>query len=239
MLPSITGVPLCGPGHVHLSHLSHLARSGSAPTLLLNQQHDVLLASTKLQRTRTEWLDRADEGSRGEVRNIKVMGVVGGRILVAFQGQGRVRVYLENEHSPELKDIGDGEWHSKYEKFMHPRYTHAECRECGRVWRLPAPKGSKCPKCRRRVDFTGSDHRFAEFAVPPLPASILAVGCTEAADDHRGPSCRPTREARCLAYVSVSGQVKRSQTSPCIRGAKRPMSTGSVHHLSACQKRFG
>lgn len=69
-------------------------------------------------RTRTEWLDSRDAKIQGEIRNIHVLGIIKERLVVSFQGSGRVRVFVNNEHSLELDDIGNGEWNKKYSNYV-------------------------------------------------------------------------------------------------------------------------
>lgn len=174
------------------------------------------LAPVNKLRLRTEWMSREDARLKGEVRNIKILGIISGRLVVAYQGGGSVRVFNANESSLELEEVGDGQWHSRYQQFIQ-----------------------------------GRDHRFVEFRAPPLPTSILAVGCTEAEDDvSEAPCRRPAHEARSTARLSVCGQVTSSQVFQSMAGVPRRStsrcSTGSelraslaIHvrnELSASQK---
>lgn len=70
-------------------------------------------------RTRTEWLDPRDSKSQGEIRNIHVLGIIKEKLVVSFQGSGRVRVFVNNEHSLELEDIGNGEWNKKFSNYVN------------------------------------------------------------------------------------------------------------------------
>lgn len=62
-------------------------------------------------RTRTEWLGKShhEDKVKGEIRNIRVLGMIGENLVVAYQGKGRVRTFIDNGSSLELQEIGDGE----------------------------------------------------------------------------------------------------------------------------------
>mmetsp|Transcript_144785 Transcript_144785/g.464033 ORF Transcript_144785/g.464033 Transcript_144785/m.464033 type:complete len:212 (-) Transcript_144785:23-658(-) len=118
-LPSITSVTQLGPGHLHVTHHSHLPRCGSAPTLH-NQRKDRQFHQSKTSlRTRTEWLSAKDVIVKGEIRNVKILGIIKGMLVVAYQGCGRVKLHVENEHSLELEEVGDRHCQPRYEKFIH------------------------------------------------------------------------------------------------------------------------
>eukprot|EP00929_Paragymnodinium_shiwhaense_P112166 TRINITY_DN80424_c0_g1_i1.p1 TRINITY_DN80424_c0_g1~~TRINITY_DN80424_c0_g1_i1.p1 ORF type:complete len:312 (+),score=27.52 TRINITY_DN80424_c0_g1_i1:139-936(+) len=62
-------------------------------------------------RTRTEWLTKSHRHDKvlGEIRNIRVLGMIGESLVVAYQGKGRIRTFIDNGSSLELQEIGDGE----------------------------------------------------------------------------------------------------------------------------------
>lgn len=80
--------------------------------------HHPSLDMSQSLRTRTEWLDPRDAKFQGEIRNIHVLGIIKERLVVSFQGSGRVRVFVNNEHSLELEDVGNGEWNKKYSNYV-------------------------------------------------------------------------------------------------------------------------
>jgi len=69
-------------------------------------------------RLRTEWQHKSAAKNSGEIRNIHVLGIIGGRLVVSFQGCGTVRVFVNNEHSLELEDVGTGEYNKKYSNYV-------------------------------------------------------------------------------------------------------------------------
>lgn len=54
----------------------------------------------------------------GEIRNIKVLGVIAGKLVVAYQGQGKVHVYLENGSTLELEEMAPSGNERKYAKYL-------------------------------------------------------------------------------------------------------------------------
>lgn len=116
LLPSILGTVTLGRGQVYNTSAS-TARSPSAPTL---RRGASLASLASLARVRTEWLSHELARVRGEIRNITVLGLFDGRVVVAFQGQGGVRLFLGSEHSLEVPQSAHGK-REKYAKHTHDR----------------------------------------------------------------------------------------------------------------------
>ncbi|CAJ1349626.1 unnamed protein product [Effrenium voratum] len=104
----------------------------------------------------------------GEIRNIHVLGIIHGNLVVSFQGAGRVRVFVNNEHSlelPETNRLGSTspfgiDWTKKYSKYIT---------NCGGL-------------------------RFAEFNLRALPTQVLVVGETTPSVEKLIPATRPVSE---------------------------------------------
>jgi len=152
-------------------------------------------------RTRSQWLSKSEARHQGEIRNIRVLGVVGeigfGKqieqlLVVAYQGQGRVRTYVGDASSLELEPVPD------------------------------IPDKVKA-KFRKYVDGHNHSFRFVAYRKPPLPAKIMVCGTTDAPamTIRRGGAARlegdaiaqqPSREAMTKARVAVSGHVTDSHS---------------------------
>eukprot|EP00440_Ansanella_granifera_P010886 gb/GFBE01011807.1/.p1 GENE.gb/GFBE01011807.1/~~gb/GFBE01011807.1/.p1 ORF type:complete len:216 (+),score=32.36 gb/GFBE01011807.1/:1-648(+) len=145
-------------------------------------------------RTRTEWLMGGLAKNAGEIRNIFVLGIISGRLVVSFQGSGRVRVFVNNEHSLELEETGRSD---NTRKLSDDEDGRGGCVD----W---TKKYSKYVVNSRNL-------RYAEFALPSLPARVLVVGETFPSDDKQIPTTKPVTEARSLAKVAVSGHVTNQQ----------------------------
>jgi len=113
ILPSIFSTPQLAQGHVYHS-ASMPPRSRTMRLGEPGAPHHPSLEMSQSLRTRTEWLSSQDAKIQGEIRNIHVLGIIKEKMVVSFQGSGRVRVFVNNEHSLELEDIGTGEWNKKY-----------------------------------------------------------------------------------------------------------------------------
>eukprot|EP00439_Symbiodinium_sp_Y106_P073877 s1003_g14.t1 len=165
ILPSIMSTSHLAQGHVyHTSSMPPRSRTLSPKGL---PRHPSLELSTR-SRTRTEWLEAHHAKSSGEIRNIHVLGIINGNLVVSFQGSGRVRVFVNNEHSlelPETNRLGSTspfgvDWTKKYSKYV--------------------------------INSRGL--RFAEFVLKALPAQILVVGETASSDEKLIPAAKPIME---------------------------------------------
>ncbi|CAJ1370691.1 unnamed protein product [Effrenium voratum] len=179
ILPSIMSSSQLAKGHIyHTSSMPPRSRTLSPAHTL---RHGSLDESTK-SRTRTEWLSTDLAKMSGEIRNIHVLGIIHGNLVVSFQGAGRVRVFVNNEHSlelPETNRLGSTspfgiDWTKKYSKYIT---------NCGGL-------------------------RFAEFNLRALPTQVLVVGETTPSVEKLIPATRPVSEARTLARITVSGHVE-------------------------------
>ncbi|CAE8587660.1 unnamed protein product [Polarella glacialis] len=121
ILPSIFSTPTLGQGHVY--HTSSMPpRNRSAVHLRGWATPDFSNRTGKPNnetRTRTEWLGQGHAKLAGEIRNIHVLGIIGSRLVVSFQGQGRVRVFLNNEHSLELLEDPSGRSSARFGKYVN------------------------------------------------------------------------------------------------------------------------
>merc|ERR1719162_999336 len=91
-------------------------RSGSpmgstGASTMLNTTLKMTQTSTSSSRARSQ------DKVVGEIRNIQVLGVIGTKVVVAYQGQGSVTAFVGNEHSLEMKEVGDGAGREKYHKY--------------------------------------------------------------------------------------------------------------------------
>jgi len=192
ILPSIMSTSHLAQGHVyHTSSMPPRSRTLSPKGL---PRHPSLELSTR-SRTRTEWLEAHHAKSSGEIRNIHVLGIINGNLVVSFQGSGRVRVFVNNEHSlelPETNRLGSTspfgvDWTKKYSKYV--------------------------------INSRGL--RFAEFVLKALPAQILVVGETASSDEKLIPAAKPIMEARTTCRVLVSGHVMKQRQFLSNLGAPR------------------
>eukprot|EP00933_Yihiella_yeosuensis_P030376 TRINITY_DN24023_c0_g1_i1.p1 TRINITY_DN24023_c0_g1~~TRINITY_DN24023_c0_g1_i1.p1 ORF type:complete len:240 (-),score=34.80 TRINITY_DN24023_c0_g1_i1:96-815(-) len=118
ILPSIFSTLHVPQGHVY--HTSSMPpRSHSAAPMRHTQPEYMRQIAANDVRTRTTWLKPMAAKNLGEIRNITVLGIISGRLVVAYQGQGGVRVFSHNEHSLELQEEGDGQWQPKYSKYVN------------------------------------------------------------------------------------------------------------------------
>mmetsp|Transcript_32290 Transcript_32290/g.85257 ORF Transcript_32290/g.85257 Transcript_32290/m.85257 type:complete len:257 (-) Transcript_32290:185-955(-) len=225
VLPSIMSTPTLGPGQVfhsersHLPHRSHSLGCTQAHAYGRTPGPRVLGSRTRLPqhtapaRLRTNWLPKNLIPIGGEIRNMQVLGIISGRLVVAYQGQGKLRVFLDNQHSLELEEIQGSE-----EAGGHGGTLLPDSKALGRS------KGGG--RDYRKYLPAHSEFRCAEFQAPPVPATVLVLGETEASAvsaDATGPPRRPTLEARLKAKVTVSGHVTSSQYFPsCSAGAAKP-----------------
>eukprot|EP00928_Gymnodinium_smaydae_P082147 TRINITY_DN65552_c0_g1_i1.p1 TRINITY_DN65552_c0_g1~~TRINITY_DN65552_c0_g1_i1.p1 ORF type:complete len:304 (-),score=36.94 TRINITY_DN65552_c0_g1_i1:119-934(-) len=53
-------------------------------------------------RLRTEWMEKTDRRHKGEIRNIRVLGIIGECLVVAYQGQGILHTFVDNGSTMEL-----------------------------------------------------------------------------------------------------------------------------------------
>eukprot|EP00927_Polykrikos_kofoidii_P049323 TRINITY_DN43397_c0_g1_i1.p1 TRINITY_DN43397_c0_g1~~TRINITY_DN43397_c0_g1_i1.p1 ORF type:complete len:254 (+),score=23.63 TRINITY_DN43397_c0_g1_i1:117-878(+) len=83
-------------------------RGFSASDMAYKTMHS---AEWSKSRVRTEWIGIGHDKDKiqGVIRNLKVLGIIGEKLVVAYQGNGRVRTYLHNGSSVELQPTGDGE----------------------------------------------------------------------------------------------------------------------------------
>lgn len=103
----------------------------------------------------------------GPVRNIRVLGVIKGRLAVAYQGNGKVRTCIDVASSSELIEKARTDWGDpKYHQLLQDSHKY----------------------------------RFAEYAVPPLPTTVVSQACTCAEQ-------KPRQESRARAKIGASGQV--------------------------------
>mmetsp|Transcript_73552 Transcript_73552/g.172283 ORF Transcript_73552/g.172283 Transcript_73552/m.172283 type:complete len:250 (-) Transcript_73552:94-843(-) len=192
ILPSIMSTAQLAQGHVyHSTSMPPRSRTLSKKTL---PRHPSLELSTR-SRTRTEWLEVEHAKVSGEIRNIHVLGIINGNLVISFQGAGRVRVFVNNEHSLELPETNRMtstspfgiDWSKKYSKYV---------RNSGAL-------------------------RFSEFVLKSLPAQILVVGETAPSQDKLIPAIRPVMEARAQARIAVSGHVTKQRQFLSSLGAPR------------------
>jgi len=65
----------------------------------------------------------------GEIRNIQVLGIIGERVVIAYQGKGRVRAFIDHAHNLELPEEPEmvGPLREKYHKYGGGKnYRYAE-----------------------------------------------------------------------------------------------------------------
>lgn len=229
VLPSIMSTPTLGPGHVFHGDLSHLPHKHQAlgctkahsygrtlgPRVLGSRVR--LPQHTAPARLRTNWLPKHMIPVGGEIRNMQVLGIISGRLVVAYQGQGKLRVFLDNQHSLELAELSN-DVDAEAEHTLIPSSS-------GATLARSTSNASKGRDYRKYVP-VHSEYRFAEFQAPPLPANVLVLGATEVSAvsaDASGPPRRPTQEARLKAKVTVSGHVTSSQYfASCPAGSAKP-----------------
>mmetsp|Transcript_103137 Transcript_103137/g.183261 ORF Transcript_103137/g.183261 Transcript_103137/m.183261 type:complete len:257 (+) Transcript_103137:87-857(+) len=185
ILPSIFSTPQLAQGHVHHSSSMPPRARTMYPT---GQRHPSLDMSTSC-RLRTEWQSKGAAKNSGEIRNIHVLGIIGGRLVVSFQGCGRVRVFVNNEHSLELHEEGKGEYNKKFSNYVinAKGLRYAE-------FQLPSLPAS--------VLVVGDTN-------PTLPPTSPGRSSSHELrnTDKMIPTVKPIAEARALAKVSVSGHV--------------------------------
>lgn len=186
---------------------------------------------THEHRTRSEWLTGDRRKIKGEVRNIHALGNIGGHmdngqwvghLVIAYQGQGTVRVWVGDQHTLELPLMID----------LETEFSKREEKYRKRVHDIKLKDGS-------------SDMRFAEFEIRKLPANLVIVGATEPAAasgvDLHAPAAKPVQETHIKAKLSCCGQVTDVHRFLAQRGAPtRPSHTGAYKEktLSASQKLF-
>eukprot|EP00931_Biecheleriopsis_adriatica_P007243 TRINITY_DN108550_c0_g1_i1.p1 TRINITY_DN108550_c0_g1~~TRINITY_DN108550_c0_g1_i1.p1 ORF type:complete len:275 (-),score=26.80 TRINITY_DN108550_c0_g1_i1:25-849(-) len=190
----------------HTSSMPPRSRSISLPG---ESFHPSLQASTR-NRPRTELLSGFRKKVSGEIRNIYVLGIISGRLVVSFQGSGRVRVFVNNEHSLELEETGRSE-SATFSKTLKATLSSAggdeeESQEVVET-RVPIDWVKKYSK----YVINSKTLRYAEFTLPSLPAQVLVIGETMPTEGKLDPNVRPITEARSLAKVSVSGHVTSQQ----------------------------
>jgi len=177
-------------GHVyHTAGMPPRSRTLSPSTL----PRDPSLTESTRSRTRTEWLRSDFAKASGEIRNIHVLGIIREHLVIAFQGSGRVRCFVNNEHSLELPETNRMnntspfgiDWTKKYRKYLHN--AHAM--------------------------------RFAEFEIRSLPMQVLVIGETETSEEKKIPATKPILEARTMAKILVSGYVEKQRHFPSNLGA--------------------
>lgn len=153
ILPSIMSTATLAQGHVyHTTSMPPRSRTLSPSSL----PRDPSLMESTRSRTRTEWLRSHFQKESGEIRNIQVLGIIREHLVIAFQGSGRVRVFVNNEHSLELPETNRMhntspfgiDWTKKYRKYLH----------------------------------NSRAMRFAEFEIRSLPMQVLVIGETETSE---------------------------------------------------------
>merc|ERR1712232_488446 len=163
-------------------------------------------------RDRTEWLKKRHAQIKGEIRNIKVLGVIAScegsglpddsrrpveHLIVAYQGQGRLKTFLEHGSSVELEEVG--QWQVPSEKTGDMVVIYG------------APSEDVYKKLAKKyVDSHNHDFRFACYRRPRLPCNIMVVG--ESEPDGESLMKKPAREAITKARVSSSGHVTNCQS---------------------------
>eukprot|EP00931_Biecheleriopsis_adriatica_P010361 TRINITY_DN111438_c0_g1_i1.p1 TRINITY_DN111438_c0_g1~~TRINITY_DN111438_c0_g1_i1.p1 ORF type:complete len:269 (+),score=37.95 TRINITY_DN111438_c0_g1_i1:53-859(+) len=195
------------------------------------ETHPSLEASTR-SRIRTEWLGGSKQKLSGEIRNIFVLGIISGRLVVSFQGSGRVRVFVNNEHSLELEETGRSD-------AMTSTSTLKLSRMSGDEEIVDKPVGIDWTKKYGKYVINSRSLRFAEFVLPSLPASVLVIGDTMPTEGKLDPTVKPVTESRTLAKVSVSGHVTSQQRFHANLGAPgRPVGhswAGEVANISIAE----
>lgn len=171
-------------------------------------------------RSRTEWLEKRDAQLKGEIRNIKVLGVIGDPrvheelkirnhqsvevpipdlpkksveyLIIAYQGQGRLKTFIEHGSSMELEEVG--QWEVLNEKTGK------------NVCIYGAPSEDVYKKLKKKyVDSHNLHFRFATYRRPRLPCNIMVMG--ESEPDGVTLIKKPGREAVTKSRVSSSGHV--------------------------------
>lgn len=190
ILPSIMSTATLAQGHVyHTTSMPPRSRTLSPSSL----PRDPSLMESTRSRTRTEWLRSHFQKESGEIRNIQVLGIIREHLVIAFQGSGRVRVFVNNEHSLELPETNRMhntspfgiDWTKKYRKYLH----------------------------------NSRAMRFAEFEIRSLPMQVLVIGETETSEAKLIPATKPIMEARTVAKILVSGYVETQRHFPSNLGA--------------------
>eukprot|EP00913_Durusdinium_trenchii_P003350 g3100.t2 len=111
----------------------------------------------------------AQRSESGEIRNIHVLGIIRENLVIAFQGCGRVRVFVNNEHSLELPETN--------------RLSNT------------SPFGIDWTKKYRKYLANAHAMRFAEFEIRALPTQVLVIGETATSDQKTIPAQKPILEA--------------------------------------------
>ncbi|CAK8995514.1 unnamed protein product [Durusdinium trenchii] len=172
ILPSITSTATLAQGHVyHTSSMPPRSRTLSPSGL----PRDPSLRESQRSRTRTEWLGSALAKESGEIRNIHVLGIIRENLVIAFQGCGRVRVFVNNEHSLELPETN--------------RLSNT------------SPFGIDWTKKYRKYLANAHAMRFAEFEIRALPTQVLVIGETATSDQKTIPAQKPILEAELKLIV--------------------------------------
>lgn len=109
-------------GFADSSLLSLPTRGHAASDFVYRSWHSTHKNSS---RSRTEWLGRADAQIYGEIRNIKVLGMVKDHLVVAYQGQGRIKTFIEHGSTLELQEVPHVDGASKlYKKYVDTHNHH-------------------------------------------------------------------------------------------------------------------
>jgi hypothetical protein len=154
----------------------------------------------------------------GEIRNIKVLGVIAAceqtgtnpvtgmpddrrhpveYLIVAYQGQGRLKTFIEHGSSVELEEVG--EWQVNSEKTGEQVVIYG------------APSEDVYNKLTKKyVDSHNHHFLFATYRRPRLPCNIMVTG--ESKPDGQTLMQKPSREAVTKARVSSSGHVTNCQS---------------------------
>lgn len=163
-------------------------------------------------RSRTEWLKKRHAQIKGEIRNLKVLGVIAScqgaglpddprhpveHLIVAYQGHGRLKTFIDHGSSVELEEVG--QWEVPSDK------TGANICIYG------APSEAVFNKLNSKyVDSHNHHFRFACYRRPRLPCNIMVMG--ESEPDGVNLLKKPCREAITKARVSSSGHVTNCQS---------------------------
>ncbi|CAK8996905.1 Ankyrin repeat domain-containing protein 17 [Durusdinium trenchii] len=121
------------------------------------------------------------------------LGIIRENLVIAFQGCGRVRVFVNNEHSLELPETN--------------RLSNT------------SPFGIDWTKKYRKYLANAHAMRFAEFEIRALPTQVLVIGETATSDQKTIPAQKPILEARTVAKIVVSGHVEKQRHFPSNLGA--------------------
>ncbi|CAK9045623.1 Ankyrin repeat domain-containing protein 17 [Durusdinium trenchii] len=199
ILPSITSTATLAQGALHRDNVERQRQGAACPEIrhlenrLGARKTERLEADGKTVEFETEWLGSALAKESGEIRNIHVLGIIRENLVIAFQGCGRVRVFVNNEHSLELPETN--------------RLSNT------------SPFGIDWTKKYRKYLANAHAMRFAEFEIRALPTQVLVIGETATSDQKTIPAQKPILEARTVAKIVVSGHVEKQRHFPSNLGA--------------------